>query len=321
MNWLGWQIDYLLLLQNFRDITGGMFDRFFLSITWFGEIYIPLIFICIMYWCVNKKSGLFIFWSYLFGFVINTVMKVTACIYRPWMLSNAVQPVTEAVPAATGYSFPSGHTAGCVSIWGGASMVFWNNKIVRYLCFLIVFFVMLSRNYLGVHTPQDVIVSLLVGIVILIYTHKLIEWEENGNNRDLIIVSVVTILNILFALYVALKSYPMDYVNGELIYNPSDMKYEVCARTGFVFGAFWGWLIEKRFVGFDAKTGNILQKIGRFIIGIASLILLYKFLQPILVNNFGHLYGLFTTYICINLYVTLIYPFLIKQTYLYKTSK
>ncbi|MCD8378353.1 MAG: hypothetical protein LUB59_06160, partial [Candidatus Gastranaerophilales bacterium] len=64
MNWLGWQIDYLLLLQNFRELTGHIFDSFFLVITMFGEVYIPLVTIAFLYWCLNKKIGVYMLWCY-----------------------------------------------------------------------------------------------------------------------------------------------------------------------------------------------------------------------------------------------------------------
>ena len=99
--WLGWQIDYLLYLQNFRDISGHVLDKFFIYITMCGEVIIPWLVISLFYWVINKKTGQFILWSYLFGFIANTLAKVTACIYRPWILDSRVCPLKEAIPAAT----------------------------------------------------------------------------------------------------------------------------------------------------------------------------------------------------------------------------
>lgn len=69
MSWLGWQIDYLLLLQNFRDFSGHILDKFFLTITMFGEIAIPVLFICCLYWCINKKIGMYVLWCYTLVFL------------------------------------------------------------------------------------------------------------------------------------------------------------------------------------------------------------------------------------------------------------
>ena len=117
MSWLGWQIDYLLFLQNFRDLSHHIFDNFFLTITLFGQIFIPMSIICLIYWCINKKTGFYVLSTYLYGFLVNIFLKTTACIYRPWLLDSRVKPLTQAIAGATGYSFPSGHTSEVLDIY------------------------------------------------------------------------------------------------------------------------------------------------------------------------------------------------------------
>ncbi|MBR0450512.1 MAG: hypothetical protein IJI78_00850 [Oscillospiraceae bacterium] len=38
----------------------------------------------LVYWCVDKRSGLYSLASYGLGVAINAVVKLTACVYRPW---------------------------------------------------------------------------------------------------------------------------------------------------------------------------------------------------------------------------------------------
>lgn len=183
MSWIDWQIDYLLVLQNFRDLSGHIFDNFFLTITTFGEVLIPMIFMTCMYWCLNKKAGIYTIWCYALGFMTNIFLKTTACVYRPYILDSRILPVEQAVPTATGYSFPSGHTAGAVTTWGSTALFFWGNKYIRYVCITLILLVMFSRNYLGVHTPQDVIVSFGVCICLLIIVKKIFEWESKKRKQ------------------------------------------------------------------------------------------------------------------------------------------
>ncbi len=314
MNWLSWQIDYLLFLQNFREISNHVFDSFFLMITTFGEVYIPLIFICSLYWCVNKKYGIYLFWSYLFGFISNTFLKTTACIYRPWILDSRIKPLADAIPAATGYSFPSGHTASCTTTWGGAAILFWKNKYIRYMFLSIIILVMISRNYLGVHTPQDVLVSFIISITIILFNKKLLEWEEKESNRDLIILGIITLINFMLIIYVQFKNYPMECLNGKLLYDTTGMKSEIFSRTGFVFGAFYGWFLEKRLVNFRAQSGTIFEKILRAVFGIIILIFINNTVKTCLINSLGDRTGLFITYTISSLFITFIYPFVIKVT-------
>lgn len=313
-NWLGWQIDYLLYLQNFRDVSHHIFDNFFIYITLFGELTIPIILICIIYWCINKRTGQFILSSWLAGFTINILAKVTACIYRPWILDCRVHPLPQSIPAATGYSFPSGHTSGVVSVWGATALSYWNKKWLRYLCFAIIVCVMVSRNYLGVHTPQDVIVSFILTALIILVMHKIMSWVEAGEskeNRDLIFAGGLTTLVILTMCYMWFKSYPIHYLFGKILYDPEGMKLLELSRSGFFFGAIIGWLVERRFVGYDPNKGSLLSKIIKTVLGLSVIVGLCS-AMPAISETFGT-FGKFIQMGIIGLFITGIYPFLLKK--------
>lgn len=312
-NWINWQLDYLYLLQNLREITHHVFDNFFLHITWFGEVYIPVIFFCIIYWCVNKKGGLFIMFNYLFGFIANTFLKTTACIYRPWLLDERIKPLAEAIPAATGYSFPSGHTAGAVSVWGGTAITFWKNKIVRYTCFAIVLLVMFSRNYVGVHTPQDVLVSFIVGITLLLSSRPLFKWLEEKPNNDLIFAGVLTLICLILQAYVTFKNYPCECFGIRALYDPTPIKIDTFAKIGCVLGAIYGWLVETRFVKFNPEQGTAPKKVFRAIIGVGLLLLILGLLKPLCIEFLGKPFGKFTCYFITGLFITLVQPYLNKK--------
>lgn len=310
MDWLGCQTDYLLMLQNFRHLTNNVFDNFFIFITLFGEVFIPIAVICFLYWCVNKKTGFYILSGYLYCFMLNTFIKISACIYRPWIIEPELEPVAQAIPAATGYSFPSGHTAGVTSVFGGIALSFWKNKFLRYLCFIIILLVMFSRNYLGVHTPQDITAALIISFVILILNKKLLKWESNGRNRDLIIAGLTVPCCILLVLYSNCKAYPMDYVCGKLLFDPTPVKTEIFSRMGFILGAFSGRIIEKRYINFSAGIGSWHEKIVYYIIGMLLLSALAYLSKIFFVSIFDIKYGLFLSYLIISMFITCIYPLL-----------
>lgn len=307
--WMCWQIDYLLCLQTFRDTSHHIFDKFFLFITMFGEVTIPIMIITLFYWVLNKRVGQFMLWSYILGFILNFIAKVSACIYRPWILDPRVKPLVDAIPAATGYSFPSGHTAGVMSIWGSMAVSFWNNNIIRYLCIIIIASVMLSRNYLGVHTPQDVVVSFIISCFVIWGVYKLMNWEEKGKNRDIILSVGVFILTILALIYAFAKCYPIHYLFGQILYDPTSSNISTLHRSGLVFGAFTGWLIEKRCINFEPQNGSVLKKIIRYSLGILLLFGLNSSTKLIGLSNIG----IFVQHILVGFFITLIYPFFVKK--------
>lgn len=310
--WLGWQIDYLLVLQNFRDISHHVFDSFFVHITMFGEVIIPVFFMTFIYWCVNKKAGQFLLWNYTLGCMVNIFLKITACIYRPWILSQQIHPVPQAIPAATGYSFPSGHTTSGVATWGGAAFWWRKNKFILPIATVLILLIMFSRNYLGVHTPQDVVVSFFVGIGLLFLIKKIMDYSDNNKNGDLVITVTVTVAITLLLVYMFLKSYPCDYLNGKLLYDTYGMKLGNTQKALCTLGLFWGWLIEKRFIGYLAESGSILNKLSRYVGGVIGLILLIH-----IKNYVGICGNLFVNnailYFVIGLFITFIHPFIFSR--------
>lgn len=307
--WLGWQIDYLLFLQNFRDTSGHVLDKFFIHITTFGEVIIPFFIICLFYWVINKKVGTLIMWSYLFGFIANTIAKMTACIYRPWILDCRVCPLPEAIPMATGYSFPSGHTAGVMSVWGALAYSYWQNKLFRYICIFIILSVMISRNYLGVHTPQDVVVSFFISIAIIYIAKRLIDYSEKNENNCWKILCGVFFITLITLLYITLKSYPIHYLFGKILYDPCPARTDVIIRSGFIFGAFSGWILEKKYINFVPENGSILKKIIRFCLGILLVLGILSLPIPVFSPEIQE----FIKLIILGLFVTYIYPLIIVK--------
>lgn len=312
-NWFNWQINFLVLLENFRESTNHVLDDFFINSTKLGEMITPIIVVSLIYWCINKKPGIYVLFSIFTGFMLNFALKITTCIYRPWIISPDIHPLKEVIHYAGGYSFPSGHSTNATTVWGGISTSFWNKPPIRLLLLMIPI-VMFSRNYVGVHTPQDVIVGFLIGIISLVIISKTLKWEENGKNRDLIIVLTATILSILLAVYSAFKSYPIDYVNGEILYDPSDNIFYLLSRIGGILGILWGWFIEKRFINFEINQCSLIKKVVRFLIGATVLCTLHHYLPAYLIETLGKACGEAGSFFILGFFITGLYPFIIKMT-------
>lgn len=75
----------------------------------------------------------------------------------------------------TGYSFPSGHAMGSIAFYGFIIFLLSKSKINKYLKIflsviigLTIFLIGISRIYVGVHYPSDIIGGFLLGYIILI---------------------------------------------------------------------------------------------------------------------------------------------------------
>lgn len=254
-------ISYLLLLQNLREATGGILNTFFEIVTKLGETSVLMFAIGLIYWCYDKREGIFLLFTLYTNRIINGFIKITACVYRPWIRDPRVIPVPEAMADATGYSFPSGHTANATSFWGGLAAYksdkYKFSKVLRIILVVIVLLIAFSRNYLGVHTPQDVVVALVIGAAVLFIMTKLMPVIENKPGADAIAMIVGVAFCVLLILYAALKSYPSDIgADGKVIVEGSKMAVDSYKTAGSGIGLFVGWFIERRFIKFSTDIGN-----------------------------------------------------------------
>lgn len=309
------QIQYLLLLQEFRQLSNGILDSFFLTITTFGEILIPMSILSVIYWGGDKKAGTLMLFSFALALYFNIFLKMTACIKRPWLLDSRVCPVKDAIPAADGYSFPSGHTAGAVSIWGSIAYHWWNKKLIRYIMILLVLLVAFSRNYVGVHTPQDIIVSIIVGILLIFIADKILHWVEQKQSRDVLLFTIFMFFTAILYIYLDLRCdvQMLSFNSNNTLLNPIALKYGVYGKLGFLTGIVTGWIIERRFIRFTTQDKICLKKIFLITLGLIIFCNLPNIFAFVLHNLIPYRFESFLTKFFMAFYITALYPLVIKR--------
>ena len=108
----GWmQMEFLYLLEKIR-IPG--LNELMLAITTLGEETAFLVIALIVFWCVDKKKGYYVMTVGFLGTMTNQFLKLLCRVPRPWVLDPNFTILEQAREAATGYSFPSGHTQSAV---------------------------------------------------------------------------------------------------------------------------------------------------------------------------------------------------------------
>ena len=100
-------MEFLYFLESLRN---PFCDALFSLITTLGEETIFIVMAILFFWCINKWEGYYLFTVGLIGTVINQFLKLWFRIPRPWVRDPNFTIVESAQEAASGYSFPSGHT-------------------------------------------------------------------------------------------------------------------------------------------------------------------------------------------------------------------
>ncbi|MEG0751119.1 MAG: phosphatase PAP2 family protein [Oscillospiraceae bacterium] len=289
----------MALLRSLSVIRTPFLDSFFLFVTQLSQETIVILIICIFYWCVDKRSAMVIGISYFLSGLLVQGLKITFRIERPWVIDPNFNAVSAALPASTGYSFPSGHTQSATALFGSLSTIT-RNRAARALCFALCLLIGFSRLYLGVHTPLDVIVgmALTFAIVLCVYFFSKKFPDNFGTALPLVFAGLATALVIYsFTLYSA------GHITSEYV---ADCFKAGGAGLGFAFGMF----IEQRYINFDVTTNRIWKQALKLVTGLAVLLAL-KFGLPYILGR--SLVSNLICYLIIVLWAIALYPLIIKR--------
>jgi undecaprenyl-diphosphatase len=306
-------IDILLALQEFRNGVGACLTDFMTKMSFIGEMNTVLIIMALIYWCVNKELGKYLLMGWSGNRVINGLLKVTACVYRPWIRDARIVPDSAALAAATGYSFPSGHSMNAAALYGGGVIRKELSKGLRITLGIIVVLIAFSRIFLGVHTPQDILIGTGAGLLVMWLTCKLIAWVDKNPGKDIMVACVGIAAAVAVAVFAAFKSYPMDFNEaGELLVDGAKMAKDTYKGVGWCVGFLLGWILEKRYVKFSTDI-TMMTRIPRLTTGLLSYYAVSLILNYLLKTWLPDVGGTITTCFIQMFYVTFIFPLCIKH--------
>ena len=226
-------ITILLWLQAFRNGIGAFLAEFMTKMTFFGELNTVLVIMALVYWCLDKNIGTYLLMGWSGNRIVNGFLKVTACAYRPWIRDARIIPYGNSMTTATGYSFPSGHSMNASSVYGGGLIRKDFSPVLRITMVLLVFLIPFSRIYLGVHTPQDILVGVIAGLTVMTLTLSLLKWLKEHPEKDMMVMFIGIAVAAAVALFAAFKSYPMDYdAAGNLLVDGHKMANDTFKGVG-----------------------------------------------------------------------------------------
>lgn len=261
-------MSFLYALESMRN---SVFDVFFSIVTLCGEETVFMVVGMVIFWCIDKYQGYFLLSIGFIGTVINQFLKMLFRVPRPWIRDPNFTIVKTAEDAASGYSFPSGHTQTSVGLFGGIAR--WNKKrslriAMLTLCVLVPF----SRMYLGVHTPSDVIVSILLATFLVFVGYPLFKRAETSPKTMFAILLTLIAVVLAFLCFVCFYPFPAEVYEETVVHNLQSAQKNAFTLTGCAFGLLLTYAVDITYTHFDTKAVwwvQVLKAVG----GIMAVIL------------------------------------------------
>ncbi len=249
-----WGYNVIQFLQAYRN---PVLDTLFKVLSFMGEEEFYLLLMPLLYWVVDKRLATRFALLFLLSVYLNMVFKALVSEPRP-----APGRVLVLANLSSG-GLPSGHAQnGVVSAGFLAHESSW-----RWFRWTMGAFILgngLSRLYLGVHFPHDVLVGWAIGgLLLLLYFAIAPRFEVwfASQTRVSQVVFGATVTLLLASLF---------------------LQQEAFSAMATLFGLAVGVPVEREKVAFHSAVRGVGQVLGRILLGLMVLLLIWRGLKPFL---------------------------------------
>ena len=239
-------MDFLRLLEGMRT---PVISAFMALITYCGDEIFFMALAIAVFWCISKRDGYYILMVGFLGTVGNQFLKLLFRIPRPWVLDPDFTIVESARAAATGYSFPSGHTQNIVGTMSCVTLMTKQKKI-RIVAIVLMILVPFSRMYLGCHTPLDVGVSFILALALAFSLRPIIVKSEQNPHLMWGILFLSLIVVILYWAFITFYGFPAD-IDADNLYSGVKNAYTL---LGCLVGIVAVKVLDDRFIHFQVDA-------------------------------------------------------------------
>jgi len=256
-------MDFLRLLESIRN---PILNALMSVITYGGDEILFLVIAITVFWCFSKKNGYYILFVGFLGTIANQFMKLWFRIPRPWVLDPEFTIVESARAAASGYSFPSGHTQNSVGTMT-CLILSTKHKAVRIVALCLLILVPFSRMYLGVHTPLDVGVAFVMALILAFAMRPIVNKADESPRFMTILLFIMLVINLLYWAFVTFYPFPAD-TDAHNLYSGTKNAYTL---LGCLVGLLAAKAIDDKYTHFDVKAVWWAQII-KVVVGLGILV-------------------------------------------------
>jgi membrane-associated phospholipid phosphatase len=289
-----WNVETVRVFQG----HGGL--RFPMeAITTLGSEDFLVLLVSLVFWCINKPLGIDMALLLVICGATNITLKALLQTPRPFWSNLSLR-----LTSAESFSTPSGHAANSTALLGYLAWWLAGRRpqggqpqdgrpqgsplrgFYAPLLLLCIFLVCLSRVYLGVHFPGDVIWGCAEGIIVLLayikFKPRVAAWlggRSLGTQVALPTAAAAAILA-LNLLFLALQQAPRSGAEPGLLYAQAHAESlaETGSVAGLLLGAGIGLALERRYVRFTT-TGSAARRVLRYLMGLVGLVAIQLVLE------------------------------------------
>lgn len=294
-------MEFLYLLEKIRV---PILNEFMLLVTQLGEETAFLVAAMILFWCVDKYKGYYVLSVGFIGTLANQFMKLWFRIPRPWVLDENFTILEQAREAASGYSFPSGHTQSSVGTFGAIAYTA-KNKWIRYGALAVAILVPFSRMYIGVHTPLDVVVAALMAVALILLLRPV--FSEKNRKYIPILLGVMLVLALAYFCFITFYQFPTD-IDPHNLESGTKNAYTL---LGALLGLLTVYIVDEKWIQFPTKAVWWAQII-KVAIGFALVLLVKSGLKGVLTMLLGEYPGRAVRYYLIVIVAGIVWPLSFK---------
>ena len=267
------------LIHSLQTLSPAL-DGLMQGTTFLGRIEFYLVFIPFIYWSIDRRVGVRALLLLVYTDFVAYSFKQLLHQPRPYWISDV-----KAMGVEPSYGIPSSHASNTLSVGGYLATKIKKNWFWAFLIILLLL-IGISRLYLGLHFPQDVLFGWLVGFAVLWAVAK---WESKVRDwLDGKSLSVQIGLGFLDSLFIVLIGFIVRFILKGMPDPASYSSYTADARTithfftlsGAAFGTYLGYALMRQFARFNTK-GTWGKRVLRYIVGIAGLLLVYYGLSQV----------------------------------------
>lgn len=236
-------------------------------------------------WCIDAALGIRLGLYLMINGMVNAAFKVALHGPRPYWYTSNVKVIGS---AENSFGVPSGHAQNSVVVWGTLAERI-KHRAAWIVAIIIMIMIGLSRIYLAVHFPHDVLIGWVFGIIMLWALLKsekpVVHWVKRYKVGIQLLIIFLGSLFLIFIVFIAQLSlagwsFPVDWINNAHLAFPdvpeiTPLSYHnFLSSPGAFFGLAAGWIWISGLGGFSTRD-PWLKLILRYILGLIGVLILY----------------------------------------------